>query len=196
MYDYEMSGWAWSDTEGKMVITKNGWAKGINNRGEVVGVDYGTSDRAFIWEKGSGISGLGPQSGFSSGRANAVSNNGDVVGSVLVSQNESAAIRIAGSDDVSPEKRADELLRRTGSSGVYDPGHVAEMIRSGTFNGEAFPWERDTNIAGKGISVIDSRSADLARSSTFRSEAFIWNRGIAVCRAWVHSEETGALPGT
>ncbi|MCH8549687.1 MAG: hypothetical protein LAT80_12505 [Balneolaceae bacterium] len=174
IYDYETNGWAWSEADGTAVITKNGWAKGINNQGEVVGVDYNTSNRAFIWDKENGVSGLGSQNGFSSGRANAVNDRSEVVGSVLVSSGSSAGKRAAGPEEM---KQAEMLLRKTGSAGVYDYSHVAEMIQNGTFDREAFPWDRESGVAQKRAGLVTAtHSLDISMSSSYRSEAFLWSK--------------------
>jgi len=172
-YDYEFYGFVWDYTENMREITRNGWASGINDRGVVVGLDYTIPNRAYKWDEERGLRGLGTYSGFSSGRPNAVNNAGEVVGSILVSsdassQNMSGNALAGGQDKLS----ADRLLKATGTRGVYDPAHVAEMIIQGTFSAETFPWGEPA--AGAAAQQSFSQN-DLYGSVSSQSEAFLWS---------------------
>jgi probable HAF family extracellular repeat protein len=181
-YDYETYGFVWDYTQNVREITNNGWASGINDQGVVVGLDYTIPNRAYKWDEQSGIRGLGSYSGYSSGKPNGVNNAGDVVGSILVSaEAESAAKARVGSGsldetELKNRKAADRLLHATRTRGMYDHAHVAEMLRTGSFEAESFPWGDQPGLAA------DISTEDLYGSVGTQSEAFLWNEQGGVTR--------------
>ena len=177
-YDYEFSAFVWDENQDIQLISQDGWANGINDHSVATGVDYMVSNRAFVWSEGAGMKGLGSYSGFSSGRANAINNDGQVVGSVLAtnSSNLMASSTTAGTSSLS--KEMDRLMQTTQTKGVYDQSHVVEMLRNATFRSESFPWEKDNDVRGKtsgGNDFNTSSFNEVIYSSTYRSEAFIWS---------------------
>lgn len=185
VYDYDFSAFIWLQDEEIQKINTDGWANAINNQGQAVGVDYTIPNRAFIWDQQTGPRGLGSYYGYSSGRANAVNNSGRVVGSVLVSGESDNSLFAAAenNDQKSLSREIDRLLQRTRTGGIYDAGHVAEMIKSSAFRSDAFPW-REKVSAGKTV----SSSSDAALTefvmnsalSSYQSEAFIWDEGMGM----------------
>jgi probable HAF family extracellular repeat protein len=186
-YDYMMAAFARNYNAEMKKINNDGWANGINDRNQVVGVDYSVLNRAFIWDEQNELKSLGSYHGFSSARANAINNDGQVAGSVLVSRGGSGDILASqtGTDRSVIREKADRILRMTNTHGIYDFGHVAEMIRNETFQAEAFPWLNDDSMREEifysldPISTekefVDNKTLIAAQNSTYRSEAFIWD---------------------
>lgn len=175
-YDYEFKAWVWDESGGTREITDNGWSSGVNNHGTVVGVDYNLSNRMFLWDDDSGKRGLSSSSEFGSGRVESVNNEGMVVGSILVAQGGQKLV-------ADQQKTVDRLQQVTGTRGVYGEAHLIEMIRSGVFETEAFPWE-DHSAAHKSngaVSVSDQHDlSELAWSVSYQSEAFVWSESDGV----------------
>ncbi|MEX2435251.1 MAG: hypothetical protein WD735_01120, partial [Balneolaceae bacterium] len=185
VYDYDFSAFVWRQDEEIQKINTNGWANAINDMGQAVGVDYSIPNRAFIWDQQTGIRGLGSYFGYSSARANSVNNNGQVVGSVLVSGESDKNLFAAAdkNDQQSLSREMDRLLMKTRTGGIYDAGHVAEMIKTSTFRSDAFPWQGQVS-SGKTVSpVVDASLKEYVINSalsTYQSEAFIWGEGLGM----------------
>lgn len=185
-YDYMMAAFVRNYNTEMKKINDDGWANGINDMNQVVGVDYSVPNSAFIWNEQHQLNSLGSFHGFSSARANAVNNDGQVAGSVLVSSSVSGDMLAAqtGTDRSVIKNKADRILRMTNTHGIYDFGHVAEMIRNDTFQAEAFPWLDDDSLGEETFYSLDPISPEneyvenktliAAQNSTYRSEAFIW----------------------
>lgn len=181
VYEYHFSAFVWQQGDEIKNINNDGegWANSINDQGQVAGLDYSVPNRAFIWDQQNGISGLGSYYGYSSGRANSINNSGQVVGSVLVSSGEENSL-YAGKRKL--EKQAqirdiDKLLQKTRTKGIYDPGHVAEMIKESTFDAEAFPWRRQIKSQNTFLASSNDLNQYLSNTavSSYKSEAFIWD---------------------
>lgn len=181
-YDYEYKAFIWSNGEDEKTIGSDGWATGINNSSFVVGTDYTVSNRGFIWDEINDIQSLGSFSGFSSSRPNAINNQGEVVGSVLVSQSGNGSMTASssttGSDLENSIDEIERLFKRANVSGTYDYAHVMEMIRNSTFQRDAFPWkdEIDSNLSAE-LPVMEQtlRGKVSMGQPSFQSEAFIWH---------------------
>jgi probable HAF family extracellular repeat protein len=177
-YDYEFSAFVWDENQDIKLISQNGWANGINDNGLATGVDYIVPNRAFVWSEGAGMKGLGSYSGFSSGRANAINNDGQVVGSILASNSNSLMASSTTGDKSSLSKEMDRLMQATNAKGVYDLSHVVEMLQNATFRSESFPWAEDSDVRSKSIGSDEfnvNSFSEVIYSSTYRSEAFIWS---------------------
>ena len=55
VYEYDYHSYVWSETSGDQAINGDGWAFGINNFGDVTGLDYTVDNRAYIWNSQSGL---------------------------------------------------------------------------------------------------------------------------------------------
>jgi uncharacterized membrane protein len=176
-YDYEYKGFVWDFNHNVRQINENGWASSINDNGEVVGLDYGIQNRAYKWDEQRGIRGLGSYNGFSSGRPNGVNNDGHVVGSILVNQSQVAA-KASGSDRAEISS-ADQLQRLTGTRGIFDHAHVAEMLRTATYSHE----QEVMGLLGADVNKDKQEDAgSLAWSVGSRSEAFLWSENEGITR--------------
>jgi len=178
-YDYEFKSFIWSDNDDWQTIGEDGWATGINNESQVVGIDYSVSGRGYIWDEGSGIQSLGSFSGFGSVRPYAISNNSYVVGSVIVHQTGIAASSYASKQNGDAYNEIERVLRRAGVNGMYDHNHVMEMIQNSTFQRDAFPWIDQINREMRNdiIQLEQSVRGKISQASSVssQSEAFIWN---------------------
>jgi len=183
-YEYEFRSFIWSGSDGSKKIGSDGWATGINSAGEVVGTDQTVTNRGFIWDAENEMSSLGSYYGFSSARPNAINNNRQVVGSVLVSQETDGNIAIfTGSANKELSKTLDDIelaLKKAGAGNTYDYFHVMEMMQNSTFEREAFPWRGDLNISKPiNLSELDQKIRGKLSASAInntRSEAFIWTQ--------------------
>ncbi|WP_158607379.1 DUF3466 family protein [Rhodohalobacter sp. SW132] len=178
-YDYELQAFVWSNGDDSKTIGSDGWATGINNGSYVVGTDYNVSNRGFIWSEENGIQSLGSFHGFSAARAHAINNHNEVVGSVLVSQNDNSRFASSSADAEQAITKIERILKRAGAGGSYDYAHVMEMVQNSTFQREAFPWKEslDQSVSIE-LSQMDQAirgKAGAAMQSSFRSEAFIWH---------------------
>jgi len=177
-YDYEFSAFVWDENQDIQLISIDGWANGINDHGHATGVDYTVPNRAFVWSEGAGMKGLGTYSGFSSGRANAINNDGQVVGSVLAANSSNLMASSTTGEKSILSKEMDRLMQATQTKGVYDQSHVVEMLRNATYRSESFPWAIESDVKGKttGSNIFNTSSFnEVIYSSTYRSEAFIWS---------------------
>ena len=184
-YDYDFSAFIWDENQEVRLINDDGWAQGINDHGSAVGVDYSVQNRAFVWDEQNGTKGLGVYSGFSSGRANAINNDGQVVGSVLVAGNSGNNLMASSTTGNSKQtiREMDRLLQATQTKGVYDQSHVIEMLRSASFKSVGFPWEKDLTIntdKKESDRFEVSSFSDVIYSNTYRSEAFIWDESVGM----------------
>lgn len=182
-YDYEYKGFVWDFNHNIRQINENGWASSINDNGEVVGLDFGIQNRAYKWDEQRGLRGLGSYSGFSSGRPNGLNNSGHVVGSILVNSAQAGKMNMnlnsAGDSDAvrGEAQKAERLQSATGTRGVFDHAHVAEMIRSAGYS----QAREVLNLLG--ASVKNSEEADnLAWNVGSRSEAFLWSEQEGITR--------------
>ncbi len=181
IYDYESISFVWTQQDGTKKIGDEGWAHGNNDNNSVVGVDYTIQDRAYIWDEPNGMRSLGSYSGFSAGNPYSINNEGQVTGSILVSQENDLLASNANKQQTNQREDIARLMRMTKTKGVYDYGHVAEMIRNSTFETEAFPWEKNNGseqhpLMQKSVSADDQQEmVELAQNSTYRSEPFIWD---------------------
>lgn len=186
-YDYMKAAFVRNYNAEMKKINNDGWANGINDLNQVVGIDYSIPNRAFIWDEQNQLKSLGSFHGFSSARANAINNNGQVAGSVLVTSSVNGDIlaKQTGPDGSVIRDKADRILRMTNTHGIYDFGHVSEMIRNETFQTEAFPWLNDDSLRKEIFysldpispekKSIDNKTLIADQNSTYRSEAFIWD---------------------
>jgi len=172
VYEYDYHSYVWSETSGDQAINSDGWAFGINNFGDVTGLDYTVENRAYIWNSQSGLTSLGSFYGFSSARGHSVNNSKQVVGSVLVSQDGSGAV--AASDEM---KTLDLQIKKANLDGVYARAHILEMMRASNLDSEV--RSLDASIRAD-VSGFDQTVASKMKNISYRSEAFIWdeNRGM------------------
>jgi probable HAF family extracellular repeat protein len=186
-YDYEFSGFFWREIDGMKKINDDGWADGINDLSQVVGTDYKIQKRAYIWDEQFQIRGLESQNNFSSARAYAINNNGQVAGSVLVIQNYSTDLTVNSTSDKHYDdfEKIERLFRTSRSAGIYDPGHLLEMISNPEFQPGMLPWDH----SGQPVqNQSESRNQehllnpetqqqllDASQTTTYNSEAFIWD---------------------
>lgn len=181
VYEYENVSFYIGNNDQVQEIGEDGGAYGINNDGVVTGRDYSITERAYIWDSQTGMQSLGSYTGYTSGRPYAINNEGVVVGSILVSQDDSDMLMASkqnGRQKVA--KEIDAILKKTKADGVYNINHVIEMVQNSTFEREAFPWERKLNhTAGKQIASVDQdlyqTVMETAQDLSYQSEAFIWD---------------------
>lgn len=176
-YETEYYSFIWTQGEGSERIGEGGWASGINNFDEVVGLDYSVANRAYIWDKTGGIRSLGSFNGFSSARAHSINNSSQVVGSVLVSQGAAKMNTSFTGSDQKEMRLFENSLKKAGLSGVYSAAHIAEMIQSGTLEKEALPWQNDLPTRNRvDLHALKAEISPKAKSTlSFSSEAFIWD---------------------
>ena len=167
VYEQDYHSFIWSQTAGNQSIGGDGWAFGINNSGDVTGLDYTVENRAYIWNSQSGLNSLGSFYGFSSARGHSVNNNTQVVGSVLVSQEGSPAL--TASDEM---KSLDFEIKKANLDGVYGRAHILEMIRMNSLDREV--RSLDASVRAN-ISGFDQALVSKMKSRTYQSEAFIWD---------------------
>jgi probable HAF family extracellular repeat protein len=177
VYSYEWFGFTWNKGQNARTIPlaySTAW--GINDHGNVTGTYAGGS---FI--DGDEIE--TPSNIYID--AYAVNNKRQVAGraDVQTSQNilASRGNQLSGTSGNSAKK----MLRLTNSMGVYDAGHVIEMLRNSTFQTDAFPWESkmmpEKNVANNGhINTMGGQSEmdqllSTTQSTTWHGEAFIWD---------------------
>lgn len=183
VYDYEFNGFVWDYNQNIREITRNGWASGINDQGEVVGLDYTIPNRAYKWDEQFGLRGLGSFSGYSSGRPNGINNSGEVVGSILVSEEQAAKAASQKETDndengLKQRKEIDRFQQATRTRGIYDHSHVVEMLQTGSFESESFPWDEMSSSAN----VTEANIGDLYGSAGTQSEAFLWSESNGITR--------------
>jgi len=192
---YEFQAFIWDDNSGMRTVTNPplygdewvSYATGINNNGWVTGVDFNISNRGFIWDEINGVRSLGSFPGFSNYRPVAINNYGQVAGTALVLQDNATVSLVAKKKDAvkSATNDIDKLLRLTNTMGIYDFGHVVEMINGSTFQSDALPWEENLNVM-KNNSYQSHLSTnwnqeqqnlilEIAQTTTYRSEPFIWD---------------------
>jgi probable HAF family extracellular repeat protein len=174
VYEEEYQSYVWSETSGNQSIGGDGWAFGINNSGNVVGLDYTINNRAYIWNKQNGLESLGSFYGFSSARGQAVNNSNQVVGSVLVSR-DGAAVSLSNSSTALKEMKQMELeIKKANLDGVYASEHILELIQSSRLSSEVRALGNSLNIDASGL---DRTFASKMKSFSYQSEAFIWDNG-------------------
>lgn len=182
-YDYDLNAFVWSSNDDWQTIGNDGWATGINNNSLAVGTDYSVTNRGFIWDEQEGMRSLGTFSGYSSARPNAINNNDQVVGSVLVAQNGGGNMIVSSrSANEELSKTIDEIERafkKAQAGGTYHYAHVMEMVQNSTFEREAFPWKNELNgrlsvELPQLNQIMQGKIASVALSNS-RSEAFLWN---------------------
>ena len=169
VYEYDYHSFIWSESIGDQSIGGDGWAFGINNAGDVTGLDYSVDNRAYIWNTQSGLESLGSFYGFSSARGHSVNNSKQVVGSVLVSQDGSAVV--ASSEEM---KSLDLQIKKANLDGVYGRAHILEMIRTSSLNREVRSLDGSMRAD---VSGFDQVFASKMKSTSYQSEAFIWDEG-------------------
>ncbi len=193
--DYEFQAFIWDENRGMRTLTNpplNGdewksYAAGINNNGWVAGVDFNISNRGFIWDDIDGVRSLGSFSGFRNYRPVAINNNGQVAGTALVLQDNTDVSLMTKREGAAKPGTGDidKLLRLTKAKGVYDFGHVVEMINGSTFQNDAFPWEENLNdikdnsyqsrLSTNWNQEQQNQLSEIAQTTTYRSEPFIWD---------------------
>jgi len=180
IYDFESVSFVWTHEDGTKKIGSEGWAHGNNDHNTVVGVDFTIQNRAYIWDEQIGMRSLGTYPGFSAGNAYSINNQRQVTGSIMVFQESDLLASKAHHQQASQRDEIARLMRITNTKGIYDYGHVAEMIRNSTFEAEAFPWAKDNgelrqlmqkSVTGDGQQEL----IELAQNATYQSEAFIWD---------------------
>jgi len=204
IYDYGSSAFFWDSATGMISLDVNGSANrigeysaanGINDAGRVVGLDYNFPNNSFIWDELNGIRGLEISGAI------AINNQGQILGSSAVLHYSGNSLQMSQQSSVSTDhlNKMDKLLILTQTRGMYDFGHVAEMVRNSTFSSEAFPWEnsrssrlRSSQITGTRLdwdrdTEIEIR--ELAGFVSYSSEAFITN-------SQGHVTNLGSLGGT
>lgn len=181
IYEFESVSFVWTHEDGSKKIGSEGWAHGNNDQNTVVGVDYTIQNRAYIWDVQIGMRSLGTYPGFSAGNAYSINNEGQVTGSIMVLQENDLLASKAHNQQTSQRDEIARLMRITNTKGIYDYGHVAEMIRNSTFEAEAFPWAKDNrselrHLMQKSVSADDHHELiELAQNVTYRSEPFVWD---------------------
>jgi len=168
VYEQEYHSFVWSETLGNKSIGGEGWAFGINNVGDITGLDYTVDNRAYIWNNNDGLSALGSFRGFGSARGHAINNTKQIVGSVLVSQDETSVF--TGSDDM---KSLELEIKKANLDGVYGRAHILEMIQTSSLDREV--RSLDASISTD-ISGFESLVASKMKSHSYQSEAFIWDQ--------------------
>ncbi|MGM0460532.1 MAG: hypothetical protein ACQERO_14400 [Bacteroidota bacterium] len=177
VYEYEYFSYVWSNDHSDNTIGEDGWAMGINNQGEVVGLDYSVSNRAYVWDRNSGMDDLGSFTGFGSARAHSINSSSQVVGSVLVSQTDIAAKQVAGRGEHAGPREFEIEMKKAGLDQMYAPEHVREMMQSSTLRKEVAPV---MSVASMEISSLEHLSAAKYNALSSRSEAFIWDRNLGM----------------
>lgn len=172
VYEEEYHSFLWSETVGDQSIGSDGWAFGINNFGDVVGLDYTVNNRAYIWNSQGGLESLGSFYGFSSARGHSVNNSNQVVGSVLVSQDGAAATLATSAEAQQQMKQIDLEIKKANLDGVYAREHILEMIQSSSL-------DREIGSLGSSLqadaSLLDRTFASKMNTISAQSEAFIWD---------------------
>lgn len=203
IYDYGSGAFFWDSGTGMISLSENGSSdrigkygasNGINDDVWVVGEDDNFPNNSFIWDEQNGIRGL------EISRAIAVNNHGQILGSTAVlrySENNLHALRQSSGIDNTSGK-IDKLLLLTQTKGIYDFGHVAEMIRNSTFDREAFPWKNSRNLRLRSAQIsgsnvewdkdAETEIKQLAQYSSYSSEAFVYTQG--------HVTNIGSLGGS
>jgi probable HAF family extracellular repeat protein len=172
VYEEEYHSYVWSEISGNQSIGGDGWAFGINNSGNVVGLDYTVNNRAYIWSSQSGLESLGSFYGFSSARGHSINNSSQVVGSVLVSR-DGAAVSLSNSSTALREmKQLDLEIKKANLDGVYAREHIIEMIQSSRLSSELRSLGNSLNAD---VSGLDRAFATKMKNLSYQSEAFIWD---------------------
>lgn len=177
VYEEEFHSYLWSESSGDQSIGSDGWAFGINDFGDVVGLDYTVTNRAYIWDTQDGIESLGTFSGFGSARAHSINNSSQVVGSVLVTLNGSAAKLSASASAKKEMKQIDLAIKKANLDGVYAREHVLEMIQSGSLERELRPLQQSLN---SDISKLNHSMAAKMNVQSTQSQAFIWGENVGM----------------
>jgi probable HAF family extracellular repeat protein len=184
VYSYEWFGFKWSTGQNADIIWigySTAW--GINDHGNVTGTFAGGS---FI----DGAEIETPSNIYID--AYAVNNNRHVVGradvqtaSMILAGNGNPPSRRSGDNANKSRNNVKKILSLTHSGGFYDSGHVIEMLRSSTFQTNAFPWENKmmpekyATTNGRINAVWDQSEMDQLLSTTqstaWQGEAFIWD---------------------
>lgn len=177
VYEEEFYSFLWSEASGDQSIGNEGWAFGINNSGEVVGLDYTVTNRAYIWNNQDGIESLGTFSGFSSARAHSINSSSQVAGSVLVSQDGSAAKLSASASAQQEMKQLDLEIKKANLDGVYAREHILEMMQTTSLEREFRPLQESlkSDISGLNRSITAKMSAQSSQS-----QAFIWDESFGM----------------
>lgn len=186
VYDYEFSGFFWRDLDGMKKINDDGWAEGINDPGQVVGTDYKIQKRAYLWDEQLQLRSLESQNNYSSARAYAINNNGQVAGSVLVIQNYSTDLSVNNSSEyhLNAYDKIERLFRISQTAGFYDPGHLLEMINNPDYKPDQLPWEFNQAVQMQAEARSQDHFTDpeirqqllaASQTTTYSSEAFIWD---------------------
>ncbi|WP_340107076.1 hypothetical protein [Rhodohalobacter sp. 8-1] len=172
VYEEEYHSFLWSESAGDQSVSSDGWAFGINNFGDVVGLDYTVNNRAYIWNSQAGLESLGSFFGFGSARGHAVNNSRHVVGSVLVTQDDAAVSSATSTEAEQRMKQFDLEIKKSNLDGVYAREHILEMMRSSSL-------EMEVQSFGKSLqadaSVLSRTFASKMKSVSYQSEAFIWD---------------------
>lgn len=186
IYDYGQKAFYWDPGIGKISlefnedsnpIGDNSEAAGINNDGWVVGSDGGS----FIWNKQDGMKSLEISDPI------AINNNGQILGrsQILQYSGTSSSVEKSASQYEVNLNVINNLHRLTDTRGVYDFGHVSDMIRNSTFKEEAFQWEKNYSKRVSSLQVTDSKInwdanteneiMDIVQNSTYSSVGFVYN---------------------
>jgi probable HAF family extracellular repeat protein len=184
VYDYEWFGFTWNtDQNANLIGLAYSTAWGINDHGTVTGTFAGGS---FI--DGEEIE--TPSTIYID--AYAVNNNRQVAGraevqstSTILAGSRNPPSGKSGNNATKSRDNVKKIMSITRSGGVYDSGHVIEMLRNSTFRTDAFPWENtmmpETFGAGNGRRPAFGDHPELdqllstTQSSTLQGEAFIWD---------------------
>ena len=171
VYEYDYHSYLWSETSGDQAISSDGWAYGINNAMEVVGLDYTVTNRAYVWSSQNGLESLGSFYGFSSARGHAVNNSSQVVGSVLVSMNGASAV-YSSSESGSSIMTLEKEIKRANLDGVYAHAHILEMMRTASLTQDVQELGESLNAD---LSKLEAASTRM-KGVSYQSEAFVWGR--------------------
>ncbi|MCA1802733.1 MAG: DUF3466 family protein [Rhodothermaceae bacterium] len=176
VYDYDWFGFTWNTGQNASLIGigySTAW--GINDNGTVTGTFAGGS---FI----DGEEIIIPLNIYID--AYAINNNRQVAGRADV-QTTSTILASQGNISDKSRNNARKIMSLTHSRGVYDTGHVLEMLRNSTFRSHAFPWvskmmpEKYAENNGRNTTVWDQSEMNLllstTQSTTWQGEAFIWD---------------------
>ena len=186
IFDYGQRAFYWDPGMGKISLKFNddsdpigdsGEAVGINNDGWVVGSDGGS----FIWNKQDGMRSLDISDPV------AINNNGQILGRSQVLHYSGASVTVEKRSSLSGghHNLIDILHRLTRTDGIYDFGHVADMIRHSIFKEEAFLWQKNMSTGLSRSKVTEPNMSwdanteieimDIVQNSTYHSEGFVYS---------------------
>lgn len=188
--DYEFYSLIWKKGDGLIShFEAFSTAYSLNEYNQIAGAAvFYPSPQIYLYRMGELPQAIGPFQGYSRGEPTSINNSGQVVGSIdLIQQNSEQKI---AADETQKEyqnlPRVDKLLRLTNTAGIYDFGHVAEMLRNSTFEKEAFPWLTNSTRRKKGLGKSrkslpwnkkeQKKIIEAAVNSNYHSAAFVWDQ--------------------